>query len=246
MKNFESERNFFDYPIFKNKALEIFGQKMEVVAAPEPSNLIYENFSISTKERNKNKIKIFSIIVVFFAAIFTLFSFLKHNVANSMKKYPPNIDCEVFDKIPMPIFIFLALEDKPHALQERGNGLYMCYCKKFGKTFGDYTSESDICYSYFADTANTEWIENLITVSIVVINIIIRVINILFIKSIGYTYESQQIMVIMTTIFYSQFVNTGLLLMITNANFENTPLELLTFRNSFPDYTSDWYLVVGK
>ena len=34
--------------------------------------------------------------------------------------------------------------------------------------------------------------------------------------------------------------------MITNANFENTPLEFLTFRNSFSDYTSDWYLVVGK
>ena len=66
------------------------------------------------------------------------------------------------------------------------------------------------------------------------------------IKSIGFSYESQQIMTIMTTIFYSQYFNTGLVLMISNANFKHTPLSFIPINNQYPDLTTDWYHEVGS
>ena len=50
----------------------------------------------------------------------------------------------------------------------------------------------------------------------------------------------------MTFVFYSQYVNTGLMLLLTNANFENTPLSFIPLRNRFADYSEDWYILVGS
>ena len=50
---------------------------------------------------------------------------------------------------------------------------------------------------------------------------------------------------IMTSCFYSMFINTGLMLMITNANFENTVLSFIPIRRDFNDFTPDWYRVIG-
>ena len=50
----------------------------------------------------------------------------------------------------------------------------------------------------------------------------------------------------MVAIFYSIFVNTGLILSLTNANFKNTPLRyVIPIYNEFNDFSSDWYQVVG-
>ena len=56
---------------------------------------------------------------------------------------------------------------------------------------------------------------------------------------------TQEITSLMETIFYSQFINTGIVLLIANANFEKTPLSFIPIQQLFPDYTSDWYLIVG-
>lgn len=50
----------------------------------------------------------------------------------------------------------------------------------------------------------------------------------------------------MVAIFCSIFVNTGLILSLTNANFKNTPLRyVIPIYNEFNDFNSDWYQVVG-
>lgn len=51
---------------------------------------------------------------------------------------------------------------------------------------------------------------------------------------------------IMTSCFYSIFINTGLMLMITNANFENTILSFIPIKREFNDFTPDWYRVIGS
>ena len=51
------------------------------------------------------------------------------------------------------------------------------------------------------------------------------------IQRIGYHTQDQQIAQVMTLIFLSQFINTGILLEISNANFENTPLSFIPVRN---------------
>jgi hypothetical protein len=59
-------------------------------------------------------------------------------------------------------------------------------------------------------------------------------------------FQSQVDRDIMVAIFYSIFINTGLILSLTNANFKQTPLRyVIPIHNDFNDFSSDWYQVVG-
>lgn len=50
----------------------------------------------------------------------------------------------------------------------------------------------------------------------------------------------------MTSCACSLFVNTGLMLMFTNANFDGTFLEnIIPVKNQYNDYVADWYRDIG-
>jgi hypothetical protein len=83
------------------------------------------------------------------------------------------------------------------------------------------------------------------TILVVVFNTVLKKLNFHLIKMIGFSYESEEVMTIMTFVFYSQYINTGLLLMLTNANFEDTPLSFIPINNGLADYSADWFILVG-
>ena len=56
------------------------------------------------------------------------------------------------------------------------------------------------------------------TVLVSVINVIIRTLNITLIQKIGLDTESEQTSMIMQSIFITSFINTGIILLFTNAN----------------------------
>jgi uncharacterized membrane protein len=84
-----------------------------------------------------------------------------------------------------------------------------------------------------------------ITFLIVSVNVIIRVMTLALIKRTKQNLEDQQVSYIMTTIFFSQYINTGWILMIASADFTNTPLSFLGIKNQFSDFSTDWYDVIG-
>lgn len=84
-----------------------------------------------------------------------------------------------------------------------------------------------------------------VTTLVAIFNIVIRKMNIKLIHSIGYDTHSERSRAIMTSIFIASFLNTGVVLLLTNANLENTFLNFLPIKNQFPDFTRDWYIVVG-
>jgi len=72
-------------------------------------------------------------------------------------------------------------------------------------------------------------------------NFVIRTVNILLIKFIGYYTESSQTRVIMVSIFVAQTLNTALLLLLSNANTQQTFMFWLPFNGEYPDLTFEWY-----
>ena len=42
------------------------------------------------------------------------------------------------------------------------------------------------------------------------------------------------------------FVNTAMIQLLSNANFQNTMLKIIPIRNQYNDFVSDWYVVIGK
>lgn len=189
-------------PIFGEKTIKLFGVDLEVKPAPEPSNLIFEHFEIDQKQRNRRKLRSFSLMALFFFLIFSLFTYLKNIGQNVMNKYPTSISCEDFENIDLSLFEDIAADDKPFTMKGKGNGVYQCYCIMHGSGLTGWKKDH-LCYDYSVDKLIEATNSNVITISIVVLNQILRTINIQLIRMIGLPYESEQIMSIMTAIFYS-------------------------------------------
>ena len=135
--------------------------------------------------------------------------------------------------------------DKTGTLDAEGNGYYQCYCNGYS-TSTDALDDSKFCYQYQFDKNLLLVKSNLITVIIVVLNYVFKSLVIYMMNRIGFTMQSRIILNIATFVFLSQYANTGLILLLANANFENTPLDFINIRNQFSDFTNDWYRQVGS
>lgn len=86
---------------------------------------------------------------------------------------------------------------------------------------------------------------NLVTFLVSCINIVIRKLNIALIQKIGFHTESEQTSMIMTSIFVATFINTGIILMLTNANLTYSPLSMVPIYNQYADLDRNWYLDIA-
>ena len=87
---------------------------------------------------------------------------------------------------------------------------------------------------------------NLITVSIVCLNLFLRYLIIFLVRQIGLKTESLQMMHVCSKVFYTQLINTGFMTILSNANFKNTPLEFIPIYNNYQDFSEEWYTDVGS
>lgn len=141
-------------------------------------------------------------------------------------------------------------------------GILKCYCdltRKSDKSFGASTlvegervgSEEKIkqaiCYNYITDTFRAKVLGGIMSFSIVVINTILRLVMITLIKWIGEDTHSQQLKSITNGVFIAQFLNTGFLMLLVQANLQevNFPLADSVFNGPFHDYLPLWYTAVG-
>lgn len=109
----------------------------------------------------------------------------------------------------------------------------------------DFPKKGEFCYEYWLSMYNQTLYRALISISVVIINTLLRSIGSKLIQTIGHYYKDEEITDIMTLLFVTQYINTGILLVIASANFENTPLWFIPIRNSYSDFSSEWFLNVG-
>ena len=81
---------------------------------------------------------------------------------------------------------------------------------------------------------------------IVLLNTVLKIVNVKFINDIGFDKHSQVIAYMVVGVFVSQFVNTGLMLTIASADLGFSPLRFFPINNLYSDFSRDWYLDVGK
>ena len=87
----------------------------------------------------------------------------------------------------------------------------------------------------------------MISFFIVVFNIVIRTFNIAIIDKIGFDKKSSETKYIMKAILFASFLNTGLLLLFSDANFEFAPwiFKEIPLRRLFVDMNYNWYLDIS-
>ena len=124
-------------------------------------------------------------------------------------------------------FAEVAMYDKNATELDKGAGIYQCYCQdsnlfKDNKTFHDIKTKN--CTEYTNLKYKSLALSNLATVLVSVVNIIVRTMTFSLIDFIGYETESEKVAMIMQVVFITCFFNTAILGLITNANFEYTPV----------------------
>lgn len=86
---------------------------------------------------------------------------------------------------------------------------------------------------------------NCVTCFISGVNFFLKAFNIYLIETIGLEREDTKTMTIMKLIFFSTFVNSGIMLLFTNANLEYSILSFIPIRNQYADLDQDWYADIG-
>jgi len=92
------------------------------------------------------------------------------------------------------------------------------------------------------------WLGASISVIIIVVNAILKTSIILLIQWVGEDTFSEQLSSITNGVFYAQFFNTGLLLLLVNANMTEHKPKMITqqINNQYYDYSPEWYADVGQ
>ena len=139
----------------------------------------------------------------------------------------------------------MAWADQGYTLSFQGTGIYQCYCRTHS-SLGDFADSSKLCHNYQLDMKGGYSISELVSVAVTVVNTIIRTINIILIKFIGYHTESSEITAIMVSIFVATFFNTAILLLLADADLtQNRFISWIPLRGPYPDLTENWYLNIA-
>jgi len=94
-----------------------------------------------------------------------------------------------------------------------------------------WDDDTNLCYDYWLDQGVGLILNNIVAVLISIVNIIIRKVNMTLIDVIGYNTETEKVQMIMKSIFWTSLVNTGIILLLTNANFEYSVLKMIPIYN---------------
>ena len=65
------------------------------------------------------------------------------------------------------------------------------------------------------------------------------------VNRIGLKTISETSMQLCQFVFISQFINTGLIGLISNADFEYTPLKFIPIYRKYPDFNENWFIDFG-
>lgn len=86
---------------------------------------------------------------------------------------------------------------------------------------------------------------NLVTFLVSCINYALRNLNQSLIDTIGIPTESERTSVIMKYVFFTAFINTGVILLLTNADLSYSVLSFIPLRGEFTDFERGWYLDIA-
>lgn len=83
---------------------------------------------------------------------------------------------------------------------------------------------------------------------IVMFNLVIRIVNIKIINKIGYDKKSDVTTQVMKKVLMASFLNTGLLLLLVNANLKDAPFPFnyIPLRGEYKDMNTQWYIHTSK
>jgi hypothetical protein len=119
------------------------GEEMQVLDAPEPSNILWENLQVSKLRVRVNQGGVYFAIFIILMIVFGTMALLKKTASDNLKMFPPRMPCDGINNIykdeknegkpvtESEFYIKAATKDKIQTYEKRGGGYYQCFCKAF-------------------------------------------------------------------------------------------------------------------
>lgn len=129
-----------------------------------------------------------------------------------------------------------------------------CFCRQKGQdknaihevTINGEVKKSAFCKLYFKDKDMSKMLGTSISFIIIGINIILKTVIIKLITAIRHDTYSERLSKITNGVFLAQFFNTGILLLLVNANMTEHSFAKFISTGKWYDYMPLWYTEVGN
>ena len=103
-----------------------------------------------------------------------------------------------------------------------------------------------ICGEYFAMADEVYYWTTALSYLLIGLNYILRMVCIMLVDWIGYPTETIRLAKTTAVTFYVQFFNSGILLLLINANLSDQPFSFGLTNGSMSDFNSGWFRTVGN
>jgi len=218
--------------------------KLSVEHSPEPSIIKWENFEIGGINKFFRSLFVAIIVILCLALSFTAI----YSIKIYQSTLPSTYTCDASTETQ-----YTGSSSLPSGLS--GDSL-SCYCMAQGWSLmlQDATLRS-FCTTYITNTIKLWTIKVTASVAILIVNIIIGFVFRLLGKFHRYTNLTKEVVSIMTKLFIAFAINTGVFIVLINANFRNSPgviwfndhfpLGKYLFNGDFSDIDRDWFTKVG-
>ena len=133
--------------------IEIFGHDAAVTAAPEPTNIIWENQEVSAASQRTAELVVGFLVSLFILWTFVTFAALKSRSGKNKIKYPSKIDCGYINsqfENDLANYETYAQYDQAPTKLYKGAGIYQCFCKAHSSK-ADFFSHGHLCQQYQQD-----------------------------------------------------------------------------------------------
>lgn len=135
LSKMKSKKSWLTSKRSPNKSFKLFGVHPIIKKAPEPSDIIWENYSVLRSTVRFRKLRMFTLMALSYLGLF----FLSIKVFTFKTEYESKFSLKIICNLVNDGFNRHhhddstkeqeAIQDKAHALQGHGIGMYFCYCR---------------------------------------------------------------------------------------------------------------------
>jgi hypothetical protein len=213
---------------------------LKIKPAPEPDNILWEHMDVTTRGMILRRGLSFLLTVILWIITFGFLIYVK-NLQQDYFNQAMTIDCGQYPSISQSDVV-------TDYQNNNAKGYLGCYCSNdiFGNLetkFNVNGSEEKLCLTWYKDQIVLEGLPLIAVFVIIVVNFILPFLFKALSTFEKHRYTATEMAARILKVFISQFLNTGVLILVVNAQVSNRPITI--FSGKYDDLDVEWYSGVG-
>eukprot|EP00397_Hematodinium_sp_SG-2012_P007512 GEMP01007558.1.p1 GENE.GEMP01007558.1~~GEMP01007558.1.p1 ORF type:complete len:891 (+),score=214.45 GEMP01007558.1:172-2844(+) len=232
--NYYRFANVSVFRYFQKPHMRFEGCALKIVEAPEPGNIMWEN-----QDRNEWAVFLRKCFTVFLSLLMFSMSFA---IIFAAKAYTKQLQ-EALGQCPVPDADPVTVNNWQSKV-DAGLTLDYCRCEEIGLVGVSTTKElsEGPCKEWFLDTVILNGLILMGAFVVVIVNFLLQISAIVFTKMEQPLNLSSYYSSLAEKIFMAQFFNTGIIILLVNADFFSSMFNL---KGGYDDFERQWYSRVG-